>query len=174
MRFSLLFNSNCGLTWLKVSAIVMLWSFSISEAYATQSNEGEREARSHIYWFGEGYASALIGQTVPTKVTKSKGGDLIRKEARHAGAIVSWVQSTSHTGKPVLEKLRVSQSRHLVGDIYIGETTAAEIRKRFGDPGATGKDWLTYQGLAEICSDSFTFKFHGNKLKEVEWQWCWD
>lgn len=162
------------LTLLKVSSIALLWSLHVNVAYAAQPNEAEREARSVVYWFGEGYARALIGQASPTKVTSSKNDDLIRKEAKRSGAVVSWVHSIGPSGKPLLEKLRVSRNGLLVIDIYIGQTSAAEIRKRFGEPDEKGEDWLTYNGLAEICSDSFTFKFHGNVLKEVEWQWCWD
>jgi hypothetical protein len=162
-------------TWLKVLLALMYGLVSITNLYAAPPDQGQREMRSIIYWFGRGYAAACIQYAFPAKVKKSKLDDLlVRNETRSRGVHVSWLESPELPDKPTFESLLVAHHGHLVSDIYIGKSSIAEIRAKLGDPCSSGNDWLTYPGLAEICSDSFTFMFSDGRLKEVKWQWCWD
>lgn len=163
-----------SLTWLRNFAVLLYGMFVIGSTYATQTNDAQKEARSIIYWFGEGYATANIHQALPHRVKASKTKFLVRKNTQQKGVLVSWTESPEIPDKLLVESLRVTHQGHLVSDLYIGKTSSAEIRTRFGEPDSSGDDWLTYSGLAEICSDSFTFKFSGGILKEVKWQWCYD
>jgi len=76
--------------------------------------------------------------------------------------------------KPVPIGLRVIRSGHLVSGIYVGTSSPTEVRRQLGAPEESGANWISYRGLAEICSDKFTFKFANGELSEVEWQWCTD
>jgi hypothetical protein len=162
-------------TWFKVLTALIYCLLAIGNLYAAEPNVGQLEMRSAIYWFGRGYAVATIHNALPTKVKKSKlDGLLVLNETRDRGVHVTWLESPELPDRPTLESLHVTHRGHLVGDIYIGKSGIAEIRKRFGEPAGSGSDWLRYQGLAEICSDGFTFHFTDGRLKEIIWQWCSD
>jgi hypothetical protein len=161
--------------WFKAITGLICGLLAIGNLYAAVPNEGQQEMRSIIYWFGKGYAAATIQNVSLTKVKKSKlDGLLVLNESSNRGIHVSWLESPESPAKPTLESLRVARHGHLVSDIYIGKSSIAEIRKNLGEPDSSGNDWLTYSGLAEICSDSFTFHFSDGRLKEISWQWCSD
>ncbi len=135
----------------------------------------EQAAREIFYRFGEGYTQAAIDLAAPAKVKASKAeGGMVRKEFQGAGIQASWLESPSMPAKPAPMQLRVSRAGHLVSDIYVGTSTAADIQRQLGAPDERGNQWMAYRGLAEICSDKFTFRFNSGKLSEVEWQWCAD
>jgi len=135
----------------------------------------EQAAREVVYRFGEGYTQATIDLAAPSKVKASKAdGGMVKKEFQGPGIQASWLESPGTPGKPTPLQLRVSRAGHLVSDIGVGTSSAADIQRQLGGPDERGNQWMAYRGLAEICSDKFTFRFAHGKLSEVEWQWCAD
>lgn len=135
----------------------------------------EQDFREIIYRFGEGYTQASIDLALPAHVKASKAdAGMVKKEFQRTGVQATWLESPNMTDKQVPLSLRISRRGHLVNDLYIGTSSSAEVQGQLGTPDERGANWMTYRGLAEICTDSFTFRFAGGKLSEVEWQWCAD
>lgn len=132
------------------------------------------EARANLYRFGEGYTQAAIDLVAAPKVTTTVSAGWVKKEYRDPGLQVSWLEASESSNKPVPLKLSVRRKGHLASDIVIGTSDAAQLRRLLGEPDARGPNWISYQGLAEVCSDKFVFRFASGKLSEVEWQWCTD
>jgi len=159
---------------LKPNAALLATLLLASPCWATPTPV-EQGLRDLIYRFGEGYTQAAIDLAAPAKVKASKAdGGTVRKDFQGPGIQASWLESPSMPGKPTPVQLRVSRTGHLVSDIHVGTSSPADIQSLLGAPDERGNQWMAYRGLAEICSDKFTFRFAGGKLSEVEWQWCAD
>lgn len=162
------------ITRINIFAVVLLGTSCVGNSNADSPTQVEQESRAIFYRFGEGYTSAAIGLASPEMIKTVNVGGALTKESQNAGIWVSWLDSPNTGDKPTPRNLRVSRSGHLAYDIYIGKSGIADVQRRLGSPDEIGATWLTYRGLAEICSDSYTFKFVGDKLNEVEWKWCAD
>lgn len=161
---------------IKSNAAFLLALLLANACGAAAPRAEEQNAREVVYRFGEGYTQATIDLATPSLVKESaraKAG-LVSKEFRGSGIAASWLVSPSMPGKPVPIALRVSRPGHLVSDIHIGTSSPADIQKLLGAPDESGANWMAYRGLAEICSDKFSFRFAKGTLSEVTWEWCTD
>jgi len=158
------------------SNAVFVVALLLANACGAAPRAEEQSAREMVYRFGEGYTQAAIDLAAPSMVKTSRAeAALLRKEFRGSGIAASWLVSpATPTSKPVPIALRVSRAGHLVSDIHIGTSSPADIQKQLGAPVERGTNWMAYRGLAEICSDKFTFRFARGTLSEVAWEWCTD
>ena len=148
---------------------------NVPDVQAQAPRDWQRAARAAVYHFGKGYAVASINSALPATVRKSVVGALEQRVASVAGSRITWIVSVEAPQKPILVNLLITRPGHLLlQDIHLGQSTVAEIVAKLGEPDKRGSDTLSYQGLAEICSDSFTFTFKSGKLSELKWDWCSD
>ncbi|WP_156421846.1 hypothetical protein [Paucibacter sp. KCTC 42545] len=157
------------------SNAVFVVALLLANACGAAPRADEQVAREIVYRFGEGYTQAAIDLAAPSKVRTFRAeAALVRKEFRGSGIAASWLVSPAAPDKQAPIALRVSRPGHLVSELYIGTSSPADIQKQLGAPDESGPNWMAYRGLAEICSDKFTFRFAEGTLSEVAWEWCTD
>jgi len=158
--------------WICVTA-VLIAGFSSSSSRADEPTDVQTDTKTALYWFGEGYATLLLNSSKhAVKAPSGNGAD--RFYVKDGDVQASWYNKNSSEQKASLISLYISKKGHLINDIYIGATERSTHIYMFGKPDNVKENWVAYRGISEICPDSITFKFSGDILEEVDWDWCTD
>ena len=162
-------------------AITLMLFASVSKcvAAADPSKEAFRDYRAALYGFGEGLGRGVLltgkSGSIRTEANAHDLGKTDKIELITLPGVELRVRRIPTSEVPVIELLIVKRTGFALPlELRVGSSTQKDVEDTLGRPDKVQGATFFYDGLAESCSDNYSFHFEHKSLVRIEWHWCAD